>query len=302
VPTFLIVTILSGLYFRFGTLPQVETIFWGLQPVIVAIVLSAGWKMARAAVTSVTQAGLALLGAVVSLLSGQAVIAAMLAGGGVTWWARRQERRGGSPDPPDQGSPPPRLPEGGSAWLPLQVGALGATLGTMGTVFLTHLWIGSVLFGGGYVMVALLQPYAVAQYGWLTNAQFLDGVALTQAVPGPISTLSAFVGYAAAGVPGAFLATAGIYIPSFAAVLVVAPRVERLRQVDSVRHALEGVVAVAAGAVAGVGVALAVSGVRDVFSGAIAAAALALATWWKVPALGLVGGGLAAGLARAMAG
>jgi chromate transporter len=142
----------------------------------------------------------------------------------------------------------------------------------------------------------------VGQYGWLTNAQFLDGVALTQAVPGPISTLSAFVGYAAAGVPGAVAGTAGIYLPAFVGVLLVAPRLERLRRVDAVRHALEGVVAVAAGAIAGVGLSLAVSGIRDPVGGVIAAAALGLATWKKVPALWLVGGGVAAGLVRMLAG
>ncbi len=174
------------------------------------------------------------------------------------------------------------------------------SLGTLGTVFLTHLWIGTVLFGGGYVLVALLQPYVVGQYGWVTNAQFLDGVALTQAVPGPISTLSAFVGYAAGGLPGAVLGTAGVYLPAFAAVLLVAPRMERIRQVESVQNALEGVVAVVAGAVLGVGLSLAVAGVQDVVAGLIATGALTLAVWRKVPSLWLVAGGLVAGIVRAL--
>jgi chromate transporter len=175
-----------------------------------------------------------------------------------------------------------------------------AALGTLGSVFFTHLWIGSVLFGGGYVLVALLQPYAVARYGWVTSAQFLDGVAITQAVPGPISTLSAFVGYGAAGVPGALLGTAGIYLPAFVGVLLVAPRLARLREVDAVRHALEGVVAVVAGAVVGVGVSLAVAGVRDPVAGLVAGTALVLALWKKVPALWLVAGGLGVGALRVL--
>jgi chromate transporter len=169
-------------------------------------------------------------------------------------------------------------------------------------VFATHLWIGAVLFGGGYVLVALLQPYAVQQYGWLTSTQFLDGVALTQAVPGPISTLSAFVGYAAAGVPGAILATLGIYLPAFASVLVVAPRLERLREVDAVRHALEGVVAVVAGAVVGIGISLLLAGVRDLVAASILVVALGLAVWRKTPALWLVAGGLTAGILHTLLG
>jgi chromate transporter len=305
-PTFLMVTGLSALYFRFGTLPQVETVFWGLQPVIVAIVVAAGWKIGRAGVKTSVQGVLALLGAGVSLVSGQAIVAVMVLAGALTWWLRRDER-GSSEDPAagPEGSdgdvaPNPREPPGGtrSGWmaLPLAVGA--GTLGTLGTVFGTHLWIGCVLFGGGYVLVALLEPYAVAQFGWLSADQFLDGVALTQAVPGPISTLSAFVGYAAGGVPGAILATTGIYLPAFVSVLWLAPRLERIRQVDAVRHALEGVVAAAAGAVAGVGFALAVAGVRDPAAAIIAAVALILAVWKRVPSLWLIGGGLFAGILR----
>lgn len=304
VPTFVFVTVLSALYFRFGTLPSIEPVFWGLQPVIVAIVLAAGWKIGRAGVKTPLQGGLAAVGAVVALASGQAVVAAMALGGAVTWWMHRgdrgtAERAGGSER--TRGEERPGGGRRAGVLLPIAFQGIGlASIGTLGTVFLTHLGIGAVLFGGGYVLVALLEPYAVGQYGWLTPRQFLDGVALTQAVPGPISTLSAFVGYAAAGVPGAILGTAGIYLPAFASVLLVAPRLERLRRIDSVRHALEGVVAVAAGAVVGVGASLAVAGVRDPVAAVLAAASLTLASWKKVPALWLVGGGLTAGLLRVL--
>jgi chromate transporter len=307
-PTFFMVTGLAALYFRFGTLPQVGTVFWGLQPVIVAIVLAAGWKIGRAGVKTPLQGVLATVGAAVSLISGEAIIAAMLLGGAVTWWLLRKEGTAastGRASDADRGQGHPSDPDeeqrgGRSGWLLIPTAAFLGPLGSLGTVFLTHLWIGSVLFGGEYVLVALLQPYAVGRYGWLTSAQFLDGVALTQAVPGPISTLSAFVGYAAAGVPGAVLGTAGIYLPAFASVLLVAPRLERLRKIDAVRHALEGVVAVVAGAVVGVGASLAASGVRDPAAAALAATALAAALWKKVPSLWLVAAGLAAGVVRTL--
>jgi len=219
----------------------------------------------------------------------------MAVGGLVTWWLGRE---GGG------GSGPGRPPPAGRGAYPLlsvaQVGLLGGSLGTLATVFWTHLWMGCVLFGGGYVLVALLEPYAVGQFGWVTSAQFLDGVALTQAVPGPISTLSAFVGYAAGGVPGALLATAGIYLPAFVTVLFVAPRLERLREMEAVRLALSGVVAVVAGAVVGVGVSLTAAGIGDPGAAALAVGALVLAVWKKVPSIWLVACGLVAGLARAL--
>ncbi|MEQ9399153.1 MAG: chromate efflux transporter [Longimicrobiales bacterium] len=295
-PTFVMVTALSALYFRYGTLPQVAPVFWGLQPVIVAVVLHAGVKIGRAGVKTGVQGLLAVGGAAVSLVSGQGVVAAMLAGGAATWWLRRGERT--APDPSDRPDPPSRRSTSG-VWFLAPVAAAGGWAGSLATVFLTHLIMGSVLFGGGYVLVALLEPYAVDRYGWLTSAQFLDGVALTQAVPGPISTLSAFVGYAAAGVPGAVLGTVGIYLPAFVAVLFVAPRLERWRRVDALRHALEGVVPVAAGAVFGVGVMLARAGIVDAVGALVALVALALA-WRKVATVWLVAGGLVLGVARAV--
>lgn len=275
-PTFVMVTALSAAYFRFGTLPQVEALFWGIQPVIVAIVLSAGVKIARASIRHPWQSGLLVVGAAVSLFSGIAVIIAMLCAGTATAGVGR----------------------GSTARSLVVLPILGVSTGGLPLVFLTHLWIGCVLFGGGYVLVALLEPYAVGQYGWLTAEQFLDGVALTQAVPGPISTLSAFVGYAAAGLPGAVLGTLGIYLPAFVAVLVSAPRFETLRENATIRRALEGVVPVAAGAVVGVGVSLVTAGVRDPWAAGLACAALLAAVWRKVPALWLMAAGLFASVVR----
>lgn len=295
VPTWILVTTLSVLYFRYGTLPEVEPLLWGLKPVIVGVVLAAGWRIGRAGVKSRLAGILAVAGAVVSFAAGQFVIVVMAAGGVVTWWVRRPA--GGSAKPRRDDTPGDR--RGG--WLFAPVAALGgglASLGTLASVFLTHLWIGAVMFGGGYVLIALLEPYAVGHYGWLTQAQFLDGVAISQSVPGPISTLSAFVGYAAGGIPGAFLGTAGIYLPAFIAVALLAPRIRRLREVDAIRRALEGIVAVVAGAIVGVGASLAATGVRDPVAAAMAAAALTLALWKKVPAVWLVGGGLVAAVVR----
>jgi chromate transporter len=170
----------------------------------------------------------------------------------------------------------------------------------VGSVLLLHLGIGAVMFGGGYVLVALLEPWAVGRFGWLTAAQFLDGVALTQAVPGPISTLSAFVGWSAAGLPGAVAGTAGLYLPAFAAVLVVAPHLEKLRRQDAVRAALAGVSAVVAGTMVGVAVRLAPPALPDPWSVALCAVALLLLVRFRVQPSWLIAGALAVGAARAL--
>jgi chromate transporter len=108
---------------------------------------------------------------------------------------------------------------------------------------------GLLLFGGGLVLVALLGPEVVAR-GWLTEEQFLDGIALGQATPGPITLTSVFVGYAVHGALGAVVATGAIYLPSFVAVLAgTGPFMRRFRENPSVAAFVEGITAVSLGAV-----------------------------------------------------
>lgn len=311
-PTFVFVVLLSSLYFRFGTLPAVEGIFWGLKPVIVAIILGAGWKLGRTAVTDGRLLALAAGGVGVAVFLDRWEVAAMAVGGLITGALHR--RREGRDPPGDADAaaavppePPPAAGPGGRGSvlvlplplpLPLAAAALGA--GELGRLLWLTLWTGSVLFGGGYMLVALLQPYVVGQYGWLTPEQFLDGIALTQAVPGPIVTLVAFVGYGVAGVPGAAVATLGIYLPSFAAVLLVAPFLERWRRVGWVKAVLAGVNAVVAGAIVGVALTLLPPAVPDAWTGLLLALALLALFRFGVGAIWLIAGGLAAGLLRSL--
>ncbi len=157
---------------------------------------------------------------------------------------------------------------------------------------------GSVLFGGGYMLVALLEPRVVEEYRWLNPVQFLDGLALTQAVPGPIVMFVAFIGYAVAGVLGAAVATVGIYLPSFAAVFGVAPLLERWRGIRWVQAALKGVNAVAGGAILGAALALVPSAIPDAGAAVIMLMAVALEWRFGIGVIWLILAGLAAGLVR----
>jgi chromate transporter len=127
-------------------------------------------------------------------------------------------------------------------------------------------------------------------------------IAITQAVPGPISTLAAFVGFAAGGIAGATLATAGIYLPAFLAVLFVAPRFARLREVEGVKAALRGVSAVVAGSLLGVALTLAPPAIPGLAAAAIFIAAGAALLSGRATPLALILGGLAIGGARIVAG
>lgn len=304
-PTFVIITVLSALYFRLGELPAVEGVFWALKPMIVAIIVAAGLKLGRAAVSDALLGALATLGVVVAIWLQGGELAAMAAGGLVGWLAYGRARPANDgPGTGPLGAAPALLPLAGSAAampllkIPMLPMIAALALGTIGKLFWLTLWTGSVLFGGGYMLVALIEPYVVGQYGWLTTSQFLDGIALTQSAPGPIVMLVTFVGYAVAGVAGATVATVGIYLPSFAAVFVVAPFLERWRRIDALRAVLKGVNAVAAGAIIGVAVALGRTAVPDVMALVLLAAGLVASLRFGVGAAWLVVAGLLAGITK----
>ncbi len=125
--------------------------------------------------------------------------------------------------------------------------------------------VGALAFGGGFVIVPLMQSDAVGAYHWMTHGQFLNAVALGQITPGPLTQTVAVVGYAAAGLPGALLAAAVAFAPSFSFVLLGAARFERLLVDARVRGFLAGAAPAAAGAIVGAAVPLTV----------------ALGEWWQ---------------------
>lgn len=313
-PTLILVTFFSFLYFQYGSLPAVEGIFWGLKPVILAVILAAGWKLGKTALGLPAKPApyltiLALAGILVSFFFDRLEVPAMALGGVVGWLLYRLSRqketgeeKGEEGDPSNASEGKEKSPRLFGLAIPLagsaSVGLFGGlpALGTLGHLFLLMLGAGAALFGGGYMLVALLEPFVVGSSGWLTPNQFLDGIALTQAVPGPIVTLVAFVGFGLAGIPGALVATVGIYLPSFAAVLAVAPHVDRWRKVEGVRAALKGVNAVVAGAILGVGLTLLRPGLPDPWAGGLFLLALVALVRIRLPAIWVVVGGLAAGV------
>jgi len=134
--------------------------------------------------------------------------------------------------------------------------------------------IGATLFGSGYVLIAYLRAEIVAR-GWISDRALLDAVAIGQVTPGPVSTAATFVGYLVAGVPGAVVATVGIFLPAFVLVGATGPFVERWRAHPTLAAALDLVAAVVVGLIAAVVVRLAPEAIvdRTTFAVALAAAA-----------------------------
>jgi chromate transporter len=138
---------------------------------------------------------------------------------------------------------------------PLALGH-GAALTGMGAVCWVALKVGALSYGGGFVIIPLMQHDVVSTYHWMTNAQFLNAVALGQITPGPVAQTVAVVGYSARGLTGALLAAFIAFAPSFIFVLIGAPRFEKIRTNKNVASFFAGAGTAVLGAIAGASVPL----------------------------------------------
>jgi chromate transporter len=255
-PAVMIVAILAWLYVEFGRRPEIEALFIGIAPVVVAVIAHAGWSIARGAVRAPWHAAL-LAAALVAILAGVPEIALLLLAGVVGLVVGGNFR--------------PAMTAGAAmASFPLPAAATLAGVNVASAaapaVLFTFLKIGAVLFGSGYVLVALLRSELVEGLGWLTETQLLDAVAVGQATPGPLFSTATFIGYVIGGPVGMVAATVGVFLPAFLAVGLSVPVLHRLRGSARARVFLDSVNVAAVGLIAVVAVQLAVGAVRDVLA------------------------------------
>ncbi len=288
-PAMLIVLTIAWLYVHFGTTPEATWLLYGIKPVIIAVVVQALWGLGRAAITGPLPAAVGAVVIALSLRGGNEI--ALLFGGGLALWLIRNTRRWVG-----RGSLAALLP----LPLPLLPAVSAPAVGgaDLLTLFLTFLKIGSVLYGSGYVLLAFLRNDFVHRLGWLTDAQLLDAVAVGQVTPGPVFTTATFIGYVVAGLPGALLATVGIFLPSFVFVALTHPLVPRLRASVLLRDLLDGVNVAALGLMAAVTWQLGRDAIIDPLTTALALLVGVLLIRWRVNSTWLIAGGAAVGLAR----
>lgn len=218
-PAVLTTAALAWVYVELGEVPAVAPIFSGIQPAVLAVILGALWRLGRKAIHG-PALGAVAAGTVGLLLLGLSEVSALLLGG-LVGMAVLRGLRGAA------GVATALLAAlaGGTA----QAAGAAAVPYSLQGLALFFLKVGSVLFGSGYVLVAFLQDDLVTRWGWLTDEQLLDAIAMGQFTPGPVLSTAAFIGFLLDGWTGAFVAALCIFAPSFLFVALLKPLVPRLR-------------------------------------------------------------------------
>ena len=278
--------LLAWLYVQTTEVPALAPILEGIPAAVLAVIAGALWRLGKKAVPSIS---LAILAAAVAalLLLGVREIPALLIGGGLGGLVLFLLRR--------RAAPLDRAASVGVPVLTLAMQGAAAAAPSLGTLGLFFLKVGSVLYGSGYVLVAYLEADVVDRYGWLTQTQLLDAIALGQLTPGPVLTTSTAVGYLIQGVPGAAVATLAIFLPAFVFTGLLHPLVPRLREHLLTASLLDAVNAASVALMAVVTVQLSLGALDTPAAWGIALVAALLVFWrgvhvvWLVVGAGLTG-------------
>jgi chromate transporter len=290
-PAMLIVLALAWAYVEYGSKAEAEWLLYGIKPVVIAIVVQALYGLLRTAVKNwlLAVAGVAVFS--LYLLGVNEIALLFLTGLGVM--VVENGRRLVA-----TGRQPILLAPffAANAALPAALVSTPAGYSAV-TLFLTFLKIGAVLYGSGYVLLAFLRNDFVVRLGWLTDQQLLDAIAIGQVTPGPVFTTATFIGYVVGGLPGALLATLGIFLPSFLFVAASQPLVPRLRRSPWAASLLDGVNVAALGLMAAVTLTLARDALIDGVTAVLALISAGLLLRFRINSVWLILLGAAAGLA-----
>ena len=270
VPSFMIMLVLSWLYFQYGAVPSIAGLFYGINPVVVSIIIVTILRLGKTSITDWKLASIFLATALATYFTTTNEAIILLAAGfvGALLYG-------------------PSLKKASVMlmFLPFSLPMITATVqgfSPIVQVFLEFLKAGSLMFGTGLVIIPLIGPDVVDAFGWMSRKEFFDGVTLGQATPGPVAKTAVFVGYKVAGTWGAAVAMAGMFLPPFVIVILLAPFFRQIRENPWLQGFLKGVKAGAVGAILAVTAALAQTAFPDLLAIAIAAASMVTMLRFKV--------------------
>ena len=277
-PAFFLMLGLSFLYFQYGQLSWVKSVSRGLNAVVIALLVQALWRLEENVRQHWLDFGIALV-AFGSLWLGMNYLLVFLGAGGLRLILGRRLFPYSGPQPDVLAAPAPEpmiiliqimATLVGLSLVVWGLFKLNSDLGLMSLIFLK---IGVISFGGGYVMIPILQWDMVDHLGWLTLQQFLDGILLGFVTPGPIIILATFVGYWIHGLLGAVVATVSIFLPPIAIIIFLTPFYQRIKEAQLMRHVIRGILAALVGMLVLVIIQMGQAALTDVKTWAVMAAA-----------------------------
>ncbi len=256
-PSLVAVIALSWLYFSFNQIPSLQGVLSGLAPVVIGIILSAAWSMSQKAVSSSVALGIAIGGCIGTLTRINPVL--ILGIGGIVGWLLKlkpkapltktlHHKEHKFEESAEQKQAAIVIPLAMQT-LPHQLAIVSEPVVQSGvvsavslvTLVLTFFKIGFVFFGGGFVLIPVLKQLLIDNLHWLSQQEFIDGVAISQLTPGPIAVIATFVGFRVAGLLGAMGATIGLFLPSIVLMFGLSMYYDKVRHLKPVKHFLSGV-------------------------------------------------------------
>jgi chromate transporter len=280
-PSFLMVLALSAAYVRYGGLPWMQACFYGIGAAVIGIIARSAFKLSKLTLgkDKLLWAIFAVL-AVSTAWTAQEIIWLFLLGGGISMLAKAMPRRAPVP-----------------GTVSLVIAGLAAPVGQLAQIFVYFAKAGLFVFGSGLAVVPFLYGGVVHGHQWLTDKQFVDAVAVAMITPGPVVITVAFIGYLVRGIAGAAAAAAGIFLPVYLVVLLLAPSYKKWAKNAQINAFVRGVTAAATGAIAGAVVVLARRSIVDLPTALILVVTLVLLFRWKIPEPLLIVASAAVGLA-----
>jgi chromate transporter len=268
-PGFLLILGLSALYVEANIASSLDELFYGLSAAVGALVARALVRLGKSFIRDVPLALIALAGFALTLFAGANFVLVLLAGGLVyELWRNGRDWLGRASS----------VSVGPAALLWILAGAV--TVSLTGQIFLEGLKAGLLTFGGAYTVVPLLHDSAVGGHHWLTESQFVDGLAIGGVLPAPLIIFATFVGYLAGGLVGALAITVAIFIPAFCFPIFCHRQLVVIAENDRLHQFLLGVAASVVGLIAAVTVEILDASVVDAYTAILAVGAfLALNRW-----------------------
>jgi chromate transporter len=247
-PPFAIVVAVAVLYERFAGSAITRGLFYGIGPVVVALILRASWNLGRKTLKRDYAAwAVAIVACAVTIALQQELTWLFLAAGvlGIVLFGRRGK-------PAVLSAAEPDAPKVRAFAFPALLGVVtSSTTGLAPSLFWFFLKTGFLVFGSGLVVVSFVKTYVVDQYHWLDNQTFVDAVAIGMISPGPVVITATFVGYAVDGFAGAVASTLGIFLPSIVLTIAATPLLLRYGSHPRVAGFVRGVTVAVVGVLAG---------------------------------------------------